>query len=57
MGGGCQSPVGAYAETVGDQLRMRVVSFVDGSVRRAEAKRPLPEAIALGRQLAEQLKT
>ena len=38
MGGGCQSPVGAYAEVVGEQIKMRAVSFMDG-VRRAEAKR------------------
>src|SRR5262245_18710721 len=44
MGGGCQSPVAAYAEVTGDQLRMRAISFADGPVRRAEAKRPLKEA-------------
>jgi hydroxymethylbilane synthase len=56
MGGGCQSPVAAYAEVVGDQLRMRAISFTSGPVRRAEAKRPLKEAIELGQQLAQELK-
>jgi len=56
MGGGCQSPVAAYAEIIGDKIRMRAVSFHDEFVRRSEAKRPPMEAIALGEQLAAQLK-
>jgi hydroxymethylbilane synthase len=56
MGGGCQSPVGAYADVIGEQLRMRVVSFVGGTVRRAEAKRSIQEATELGQQLAAELK-
>jgi len=56
MGGGCQSPVGACAEVVGDQLRLRAISFAHGPVRRAEAKRPIKEAVELGEQLAAQLK-
>jgi len=56
MGGGCQSPVAAYAEIEGSKLRMRSLSFQTGPVRRAEAKRPIAEATELGRQLAETLK-
>lgn len=56
MGGGCQSPVGAHAELTGEQLRMRVVSFIDAKVQRAQGKRPAREAAELGRELAEQLK-
>ncbi len=57
MGGGCQSPVAAYAEVIGTQLRMRAVSFRDeNNVRRGEAKRPIKEAFELGKQLAEDLK-
>ena len=56
MGGGCQSPVGAYAEINGEHLRLRVISFADGAVRRAEAMRPLREAAELGQQLAAELK-
>jgi hydroxymethylbilane synthase len=56
MGGGCQSPVAAYAEVVGDNLRMRALSFTHGPVRRAESTRPISEASALGRQLAHELK-
>ena len=57
MGGGCQSPVAAYAEVIGSQLRMRAVSFRDEKdVRRGDAKRPIKEALELGKQLAEELK-
>ena len=56
MGGGCQSPVAAYAEVAGTQLRMRALSFAHGCVRRAEGKRPLREAVELGEQLAAELK-
>ncbi len=56
MGGGCQSPVGAYAEVIGHQIRMRVVSFQNGPARRAEARRVVKEAAELGQQLAAELK-
>ena len=55
MGGGCQSPVAAYAEVVDSRLRLRALSFTAGPVRRAEAKRPLKEAVELGQQLAAEL--
>ena len=56
MGGGCQSPVAAYAEVVGNQVQMRALSFVSGPVRHARAKRPIREAAELGKQLAVELK-
>ena len=56
MGGGCQSPVAAYAEVVDRRLHLRALSFTDGPVRRAEAKRHPREAIELGQQLAAELK-
>ncbi len=56
MGGGCQSPVAAYAEVAGSQLQMRALSFASGPMRRAQAKRPLNEAAELGQQLAAELK-
>src|SRR5450432_413077 len=55
MGGGCQSPVAAYAEIIGDKISMRAVSFHHETVRRVAAKRPLAEALALGEELAAQL--
>ena len=56
MGGGCQSPVAAYAEVVDSRLRLRALSFTAGPARRAEAKRPLKEAVELGQQVAAELK-
>jgi hydroxymethylbilane synthase len=56
MGGGCQSPVAAYAEIRGDKIQMRAVSFHHAIARRAEAKRPVLEAAALGEALAARLR-
>ena len=56
MGGGCQSPVGAHAEIVGDKISLKAVSFRDETTRRGEGKRSLAEAAALGEALAVQLK-
>jgi len=56
MGGGCQSPVAAYAEIVGDKLQMRALSFTNGPMRRASGRRPIKEARELGEELAAQLK-
>ncbi len=56
MGGGCQSPVAAYAEIAGGRLTMRAVSFRDGPARRAEGNRPMTEATELGEQLAADLR-
>ncbi len=56
IGGGCQSPVAAYAVVSGNQLRMRALSFAAGLVRYAEAARALNEPVELGQQLACELK-
>ncbi len=56
MGGGCHSPVGAYAEVIGEQIRLRVVSFQSERVRRGDRKGPIKEPTALGQQLAAELK-
>ena len=48
MGGGCQSPVAAYAQIVGQKIRLRAVSFRE--IRKSaapQAERPLKEAAAL----------
>lgn len=55
MGGGCQSPVAAYAEIAGDQVAIRAVSFRDGPAKRASGKRAAVEAAELGRSIAAQL--
>jgi hydroxymethylbilane synthase len=56
MGGGCQSPVGAYAEARGEHLRLRAVSFDNQRVRRADATRSVREPAELGRQVADAVK-
>ncbi len=56
MGGGCQSPVAAYAEATDSKIRMQALSFTSGPLRRAEASRPLKEAAELGQELAAALK-
>jgi hydroxymethylbilane synthase len=56
MGGGCQSPVGAHAEIVGDKVTLKAISFRDETVKRGAAKRPIAEASALGEQIAAELK-
>ena len=56
MGGGCQSPVAAYAQVNGQLLQMRALSFANVPVRRAQATRPLGQATELGHCLAADLK-
>ena len=56
MGGGCQSPVAAYGRVLGHQVDLRAASFRDGAASRAEARRPIREASALGEALAEKLR-
>jgi hydroxymethylbilane synthase len=56
MGGGCQSPVAAYAEAVGNNILMRAVSFQKQPCVHTEAKRPLTEAKILGEEIAARLK-
>jgi hydroxymethylbilane synthase len=52
LGGGCQSPVAAYAEIAGGTVRMRAISFRDGPARRTAGVAPVAEAVALGVRLA-----
>ena len=56
MGGGCQSPVAAYAEVIGDKVSLRAAHFGDETVKRSEKKRPIAEAALLGEQIAAELK-
>lgn len=56
MGGGCLSPVAALAELRGTALRLRAVSFQDGTVRRGEQSGPIEAPEALGRDLARTIK-
>ncbi|HWQ91369.1 MAG TPA: hypothetical protein VN673_06840, partial [Clostridia bacterium] len=56
MGGGCQSPVAAYAAVDHSNIKMRALSFASGPVRRAEAQKPAAQAAELGWDLATTLK-
>ena len=55
--GGCQVPIGAYAELVGDRLRLRaLVGRPDGrEILRDEPHGPVGTPVALGKQLADRL--
>lgn len=57
LGGGCQTPLGAYAEPVGEGLRLRVALLSTDATERIdrEAVAPLAEAESLGEGLARAL--
>jgi hydroxymethylbilane synthase len=56
MGGGCQSPVAAYAEIIDDKISMHAVSFHHGPAKHAQGKDLISKAVALGEKLAAELK-
>jgi hydroxymethylbilane synthase len=56
MGGGCQLAVGAYAEIIGDALRLRAVSFLGAKPVRGERSGKISEAAAIGEELARALR-
>jgi len=55
MGGGCLSPIAAYAEIVNQKIHMRAVSFTSGRVQRGETKGDISEGVALAESLAKKL--
>jgi len=57
LNGGCQIPIGGYAELIGDKIRLRgLIGFPDGSkIFRSEKEAPFKEAKALGIAVAEDL--
>jgi len=56
LGGGCQSPVAAFATISEDQLALRGVSFRSGAARRAQVAGPSAHAAQLGEELAARLR-
>jgi hydroxymethylbilane synthase len=57
LGGGCQLPLGAFAEINGEDLRLRAIAAGRDGVRTlsAETSGRAADAALLGRQLAEEL--
>ncbi len=55
MGGGCLSPVAAFAEPQGSSIRLRAASFREGQNRRADQTVPIDQALEVGKSLAQQL--
>ena len=55
MGGGCQTPIGAYASLSGNQIHLRAVAHLTQNVQRGEATAPRAEGVALGQKVAAQL--
>ena len=55
MGGGCQLAVGAYGEVVGEQLRLRAISFLGAKPLRGELTGDFSEASSIGAKLARDL--
>ena len=57
LGGGCQLPLGAFAEVAGNQLRIRAIAAARDGIRAvaADVAGGTSDAAALGRQLAADL--
>jgi len=57
LNGGCQIPIGGYAELIGNQIHLRgLIGFPDGSkIFRAEKQGEYKDAEAIGRGVAEDL--
>jgi hydroxymethylbilane synthase len=56
MGGGCQTPIAAYARIDGTEIELRAVSFIGKSPRRAQGRAAVKDAAALGKTVAAQLR-
>jgi len=56
MGGGCQTPIGAYASVTGTRIHLRAVAHLTKNVQRAEGASGLSDAVALGREVADKLR-
>jgi hydroxymethylbilane synthase len=57
MGGGCQSPLAAFARLEGTELDLKAVSFLGEKARRCQERAPIKEAEALGQSVAAKLKS
>jgi hydroxymethylbilane synthase len=57
MGGGCQSPLAAFARIEGSELELKAVSFLGEKVRRGQERAPVKDAEALGQQVAARIQS
>ena len=55
LGGGCQSPVAAYASVHHGRIELRAISFIGGFVKHGYALGSIGESEGIGTSLAEQL--
>ncbi len=55
LGGGCQTPLAAFARVLGHQIQLTAVWYREEGTRRAEDRRPVREAAQLGQELARAL--
>lgn len=56
MGGGCQSPVAAYARIDGTEIEFRAVSFLGTTARRGQGRAAVKDAAKLGSAVASELR-
>nr|WP_027871174.1 hydroxymethylbilane synthase [[Eubacterium] cellulosolvens] len=58
LGGGCSSPICAFAQVEGDRIRLRALYYGEksGVIRTGQAEDDISRAAALGRKLAEKLR-
>ena len=55
LGAGCMMPVGAHAMLIGGDVQIRAILGIDGGIRVSERIAPVKNALALARQLADEL--
>jgi len=57
MGGGCQSPLAAFARIEGNEMEIKAVSFLGEKVRRSQERAAIKDAEALGQSVAARIKS
>ena len=55
LGAGCMMPVGAHAMLIGGDIQIRAILGIEGGIRVSERIAPVKNALALARQLADEL--
>jgi hydroxymethylbilane synthase len=55
LGVGCMMPVGAHATLIGGDIQIRAILGIEGGLRVSERIAPVKNALALARQLADEL--